>query len=79
MTPDMKESIIRNISALKDACRKSHSGGPGGAAICVCGAGGGGSSACGALGLIESIFRYSKIIPCDEKQSEIIELFKEYL
>lgn len=48
----------KRFAALFDACRKSHKGGPGGQAICVCGAGSGGSPACAALGMIRDFFRY---------------------
>lgn len=54
----MQELLIQGITDLKTLCRKSHKGGPGGAAICICGAGGGGSSACGALRVIRDAIRY---------------------
>ena len=55
---DEEERDFKNWCALMDACNKSHKGGAGGAAICVCGAGGGGSSACSMLGKIKNIIRH---------------------
>lgn len=43
------QRTTRNWAALKDACRKQHPGGAGGATMCVCGAPGGGSDACSML------------------------------
>jgi hypothetical protein len=46
------------ISALKAACRASHSGGPGGSRMCICGASCGGSAACTGLSFIKDALRY---------------------
>lgn len=44
-------------SALKAACRSQHPRGPGGAAMCACGAGGGGSAACSMLAELKQLVR----------------------
>ncbi len=52
----------KEIKALYKAAGDYHakqSKGPGGAAICICGAASGGSDACTALALIRDIFRYA--------------------
>lgn len=57
----MTDSIaakLRGWSALRAACSAQHTGGPGGAAVCVCGRGGGRSEACGTLGLLRDLIRY---------------------
>jgi hypothetical protein len=48
----------RGWAALREACRKAHKPGPGGAAICICGAPCGGSEACGMLGTLRDLIRY---------------------
>jgi len=44
--------------ALRNACNKQHPRGPGGCAVCVCGAGGGGSEACSMLAVLRDLIRY---------------------
>lgn len=68
MTPEeeqqrRREQLFDGWAALKEACRKSHKGGPGGAAMCVCGANGGGSAACSMLGTLKNLIRY---LPAEE-------------
>ncbi len=50
--------LFQGWMALRQACRASHKPGPGGAAICVCGAACGGSTACGMLGTLQDMIRY---------------------
>jgi hypothetical protein len=52
---------------LMEACRKSHSGVAGGAAMCICGAGGGGSRACSMLAILRDFVRY---VPKDKLSKE---------
>lgn len=73
---DKKRRIIDDIAALKTACRKSHSGGPGGAAICVCGAACGGSQACSALSMIKNVLKYAK---AGEYYQDELDVLREYL
>lgn len=57
-----RELFRERMLALKTAClefHRKHSRGPGGSAICVCGAGGGGSAACGGLGELKNFIRYA--------------------
>jgi hypothetical protein len=67
--------MAKRWAALKAACRKQHKGGPGGAAMCVCGANGGGSDACGTLGIIKSLILYmpTDLLPA-EWQKRIADL-----
>lgn len=53
-----RRRVYDAVSALKAACRASHSGGPGGACICICGASCGGSAACTGLSFIKDALRY---------------------
>lgn len=49
--------ILQALAAIKELCRKAHKG-PGGAAMCVCGASGGGSPACRFLSILRQHVRY---------------------
>ena len=64
---EQHDRFLKNYTALQKACNKSHKGGPGGAAVCVCGAGGGGSEACGALRVLRDIVRYVNVNELSDK------------
>jgi hypothetical protein len=49
MTEAERQRFFDGWVALREACRKQHPKGPGGAMICACGAGAGGSAACSML------------------------------
>ena len=71
------ELLRDRMRALKTACLEYHhktSRGPGGAAICVCGAGGGGSYACGGLGELKDFIRYAGPLSpeWEERRKEIL-------
>jgi hypothetical protein len=76
MTNEYKEQLIKDILALKQACSEyhnKHSGGPGGAAICICGHACGGSAACNGLGMIRNLLRYHDPSSSDwEERRDII-------
>jgi methylthioribose-1-phosphate isomerase len=61
----LKESVIKGMAALKDACldyHVKHSGsGIGGSHMCVCGHCNGGSAACSGLGLLRNLIRYMEL------------------
>jgi hypothetical protein len=66
MDPELIERLrqldIEGLMALRDAVREYHakySKGPGGAAICVCGASCGGSKACRGYSILRDLFRYA--------------------
>ena len=76
----MRELDRAGIQALFAACGEfhaKHSRGPGGAAICICGAACGGSEACRGLALLRNFFRYAKW--GDESWREQFELLSESL
>jgi len=61
MTPQEETNrrrVYDAVSALKTACRGSHTAGPGGSRICICGASCGGSAACTGLSIIKDAIRY---------------------
>ena len=71
----LRELDTEGVRALRSACLEYHqknSRGPGGAAMCVCGAGGGGSKACRGLAVIRDFFRYA-----DMKRPEWQKRFEE--
>jgi hypothetical protein len=73
---NMLELDRQGIRALFDAAgeyHQKHNKGPGGAAVCVCGAACGGSSACRGLAVLRDLFRYMDI---DRPTSVWAERFK---
>lgn len=72
-----KERLFDGWAALRRACNASHSGGPGGAAMCVCGAGGGGSSACSMLRTIKELIKYMPTDGMDEPTRERVQRIRE--
>ena len=59
----LQELDAEGVLALVEAAgeyHQKHSRGPGGAAMCICGAGGGGSKACRGLAVIRTFLRYAK-------------------
>lgn len=59
LTSAERERFLKGWSALRDACRKQHPRGPGGAALCACGAGCGGSEACFMLRIVRDLIEAS--------------------
>ncbi len=51
---------IRELFKAAGEYHNTHSKGPGGAAICICGAACGGSKACRGLSVIRTMLRYAK-------------------
>jgi len=73
MTSEREQELTwQRMRALKDACRASHKDGPGGAAMCICGAECGGSAACGALMEIRSLLSVAKVPPAYRPRLEAI-------
>lgn len=59
MTEDRRKQLFSMWYALRHACQRQHKGGPGGAAVCVCGAAGGRSEACAMLSTLRDLIRYT--------------------
>jgi len=60
----LRQLDIAGVIALFEAAgdyHQKHSTGPGGSAICVCGAGCGGSKACRGLSVIRDLFQYADL------------------
>jgi len=80
MDPEVLERLKKldteGIQALREAANDyhaKHSRGPGGAAVCVCGAGGGGSKACRGFAVIRDVFRYANF-DCPEWRARFEEI-----
>ena len=60
MTDDtaLTSRYFQDWQALLAACRVTHGKGPGGAAMCVCGAPCGGSAACSMVAMLRNLIRY---------------------
>jgi len=56
-----RERVFECWQALRAACLKQHPGGPGGSAMCICGAGGGGSSACSGLKMVRVLLSVATV------------------
>jgi hypothetical protein len=73
---DERVLLARRIYALRDACRASHTPGPGGASICICGASCGGSAACGALSDLRSLLMQ---VEAPQAWQSKLEIWQAYL
>lgn len=77
---EMRRLDTEGLHALRDAVREyhaKHSKGPGGAAICVCGAACGGSKACRGFSILRDIVRYAN--PKDPKWLQQVEFVHNVL
>jgi len=59
MIDDERARFLKGWSALREACRRQHPRGPGGAMMCACGAPCGGSDACSMLRIVRDLIAAS--------------------